>query len=124
MRRIVALWLLGTIGLFACKDHAPSPAEVADRGWAAHEIVVAAGERAASCTEAGAAMQRAFAEHRQKFVDAIALDRDPRALERATEYLEQHRDRYADLETRMEALSLRCTDDPMVQAVFRQMENP
>jgi hypothetical protein len=124
VRRIVALWLLGTVGLSACKDHAPSPSEIADRGWAAHEIVVAAGERAASCAEAGLAMQRAFAANRQAFVDAIALDRDPRALERATEFLEQHQDRYADLETRMEALSLRCGDDASVQAAFHQMENP
>jgi hypothetical protein len=124
VRWIVACWLLATIGLSACKERAPSPAEIADRGWAAHEIVIAAGEHAPSCAEAGLAMQRAFVAHRQAFVDAIALDKNPEHLARATEYLEQHQDRYADLETRMEALSLRCADDATVQATFRQMESP
>ena len=128
MRRIVTCWLLGTVWLSSCKDHAPSPAEIAagiaDRGWHAHEIVVAAGEKAATCPDAGLAMQRAFAEHRQAFVDAIALDKDRAQLEAATEYLAAHEDRYADLETRMEALSERCAADPTVQAAFRQMESP
>jgi len=76
VRWIVACWLLATIGLCACKERAPSPSEIADRGWAAHEIVIAAGEHAASCADAGLAMQRAFVAHRQAFVDAIALDKN------------------------------------------------
>ena len=117
-------WLLGCAGLAACKDRAPTPADIADRGWRAHELVVAAGERAATCAEAGAAMQRVFTEHRQDFVDAIALDRDPQKLREATDYLEAHQDRYADLETRMTALSERCATDPTVQAAFTVMESP
>ena len=124
VRLIVTLWLLGSVGLPACKDHAPSPAEVADRGWHAHELVVAAGERAATCAQAGIAMQKVFSEHRQEFVDAIALDRDRQRLAEATEFLEAHQDRYADLETRMTALADRCADDATVQAAFAQMENP
>jgi hypothetical protein len=110
--------------LVACKDVPPSPAEIADRGWRAHELVIAAGERAKTCAEAGPAMQRVFAEHRQAFVDAVALDLDKDALRQATDYLEQHQDRYRDLETRMEGLSERCADDATVQAAFRQMESP
>ena len=128
MRQIVTCWLLGTVWLSGCRDHAPSPAEIAaeiaDRGWRAHEIVVAAGERAASCSDAGLAMQRAVIEHRQAFVAAIALDHDREQLSAATDYLEAHQDRYANLETRMEALSDRCATDPTVQAAFRQMETP
>jgi len=124
MRRIATWWLLGIVGLVACKDRAPSPAEVADRGWRAHELVVTAGEQAATCAQAGAAMQRVFTEHRQDFVDAIALDRDKQKLAEATDYLEAHQDRYADLETRMTALSERCADDPAVQAAFLVMESP
>ena len=116
--------LLGAAGLAACKERAASPAEIADRGWGAHELVVAAGERAATCAEAGAAMQRVFAEHRQAFVDAIALDADRDRLIEATDYLEAHQDRYNDLETRMTALSERCADDPAVVAVFKAMESP
>ena len=116
--------LLGAAGLSACKARAPSPAEIADRGWRAHELVVAAGERAATCAEAGTAMQRVFVEHRQAFVDAIALDGDRDKLTEATEYLEAHQDRYDDLETRMIALSERCAEDPMVQAAFAGMESP
>jgi hypothetical protein len=117
-------WLLGCVALFACKDRPPSAAEIADRGWRAHELVVAAGEHAATCAEAGAAMQRVFTEHRQDFVDAVALDRDKQKLGEATDYLEAHQDRYADLETRMTALSERCASDPTVQATFAAMESP
>ena len=118
-------WLPLLVLLAACKQAAtPTPAEIADRGWTAHELVVSAGEHEATCVGAGAAMQRAFAANRQAFVDAMALDRDKRALEAATEYLEAHADRYADLETRMEALSDRCATDPTVQAAFAQMSNP
>lgn len=111
--------------MVACKQAGPpSPAEIADRGWSAHELVVTAGEREATCAGAGAAMQRVFAAHRQAFVDAMALDRDKKALEAATEYIEAHADRYADLETRMAALSDRCASDATVQAAFAQMSNP
>jgi hypothetical protein len=124
VRRIAMWWLCGTVGLAACKDHAPSPSEIADRGWRAHELVVAAGEHAATCTQAGAEMQRVFTAHRRDFVEAIALDRDKQRLAEATDYLEAHQDRYGDLETRMTALAERCTDDPAVQAVFTGMESP
>ena len=123
MRRIATWWLLGLVQLAACKGRAASPAEIADRGWRAHELVVTAGEHAATCAQAGAAMQRVFTEHRQDFVDAIALDRDKAKLAEATDYLEAHQDRYADLETRMTALSERCADDPAVQAAFMGMES-
>lgn len=111
--------------LLACKgDPPPSPAEIADRGWRAHELVVAAGEREKSCAAAGPAMQRVIAAHRQAFVDALALDLDRDALREATEYMEAHQDRYRDLETRMAGLADRCTDDATVQGAFRQMESP
>lgn len=87
-------------------------------------MVVAAGERAATCAEAGPAMQRVFNEHRQAFVDAIALDRDLAKLSEAADYIEAHRSRYADLETRMNALAERCADDAAVVAVFDAMESP
>lgn len=112
------------LALTACKARGPSPGEIADRGWRAHELVVAAGERAATCAEAGAAMQRVFAEHQQAFVDAVALDHDRDRLSEATDYIEAHRDRYADLETRMTALSERCADDPAVASAFAAMESP
>ena len=119
------MWsLFEAIGLAACKDRAPSPAEIADRGWRAPELVIAAGEHAATCAEAGAAMQRVFTEHHQDFVDAIALDNDKQKLSEATDYLEAHQDRYADLETRMTGLSERCAGDPAVQAAFTVMESP
>lgn len=114
----------GLVALAGCKDRPPSAAEIADRGWRAHEQVVTAGERAATCAEAGAAMQRVFAAHRQDFVDAIALDRDRDRLNAAIDYLEAHQDRYADLETRMTALAERCADDPGVQGAFTMMESP
>jgi hypothetical protein len=106
-----------------CKDRPPTPAEIADRGWRAHELVVTAGERAPTCAEAGAAMQRVLDEHRADFAAAIALDDDRQRLAEATDYLEAHQDRYADLETRMTGLSERCADDATVQAVFAAMES-
>jgi len=117
-------WSLVLVLVLGCKQGPPSPAEIADRGWAAHEKVVAAGEHEPTCAGAGAAMQRVFVENRQAFVDAMTLDRDKKQLEEATEYLEAHADRYADLETRMEALADRCTQDATVQAAFAQMSNP
>lgn len=112
------------LALAACDRGPPSPADVADRGWRAHELVVAAGERAETCVAAGAAMQATFVVLRSAFVDALALDHDRARLAEATAYLEAHQDRYADLETRMEALSERCASDPTVQAAFLQMESP
>jgi hypothetical protein len=121
----IAIWsLLGCAGLVACKGRPPSPAEIADRGWRAHELVVTAGERAATCAEAGVAMRRVFTEHRQDFVNAIAIDRDRQKLGEATDYLEAHQDRYADLETRMTGLSERCAGEPTVAAAFAAMASP
>ena len=120
-------WLLAIIWLFpGCggKSDAPSPAEITDRAWRAHELVIAAGENAKSCAEAGPAMQAAFANNRQAFVAAMALDKDKQRLAAATEFIENNDERYRTLELRMEALSDRCGDDPTVAAAFRQMEAP
>jgi hypothetical protein len=65
-----------------------------------------------------------FSDHRQAFVDAVALDKAPDRLAEATAYLEAHQDRYADLEARMEALSDRCATNSTVRAAFRLMESP
>jgi hypothetical protein len=69
-------------------------------------------------------MQRVVAEHRQAFVDAVALDHDREKLSEAIDFIEAHQDRYGDLETRMAALSERCADDTAVQAAFTAMETP
>ena len=121
------LWLLAIIWMFpGCGGNAdaPSPAEITERAWRAHEIVIAAGENAKTCAEAGTAMQAAFAKHRQAFVDALALDRDKQKLSQAADYIEKQGERYHTIEVRMEALSERCADDPTVAAAFRQMEAP
>ena len=129
VRRLVLL-VLAVAGLAAgacqraTREGTGSPAEITDRAWRAHERVIAAGERAPTCAEAGAAMQRAFVHERQAFVNAMALDRDKARLAEATAYLEANQGRYADLETRMEALSDRCAEDVTVQAAFEQMSNP
>jgi hypothetical protein len=117
-------WLLGSLWLSSCKDHAPSPAEIADRGWHAHDLVITAGENAKSCAEAAVAMQRVYAEHKDELVAAYDLERDKARLQEATEFLEAHQDRYGDLDTRLEALQDRCSKDANVQAVFQQMATP
>jgi hypothetical protein len=126
--RRIAIAGLAALGLGlagpGCQGGKPSAAEITDRAWRAHERVVAAGEQAPTCAEAGAAMQRVFAEHRQAFVDGLLLDRDRARLEQATAYLEAHEGRYRDLEARMDALSERCADEPTVVAVFRMMDSP
>jgi hypothetical protein len=116
--------LLGILGIAPACRKDPSAAEITERAWQAHGAVVAAGEQAGTCAQAGPAMQAAFTANRQAFVDAMALDRDKAKLQEATAYLEAHEQRYRDLETRMEALSDRCADDPTVQAAFDQMSNP
>ena len=109
-----------------CKERpsTPTPEEITEKGWAAHELVVAAGEAQSTCAGAGAAMQKVFVANRQAFVDAIGLDRDKARLEQATAYIEAHADRYADLEDRMQKLEDRCAQDATVQAAFAQMGNP
>lgn len=119
-------WLSLAIVLAACqKDHSGSAAaEITDRSWRAHVLVVAAGERAKTCAEAGAAMQQAVAANRQAFVDAMALDGDRAKLAEATAFIEANEARYADIETRMAALSDRCAEEPAVRAAFQQMSAP
>ena len=111
-------------GFSSCKDHAPSPAEIADRGWHAHDLVITAGGNAKSCAEAAIAMQRVYAEHKDELVAAFDLERDKARLQEATDFLEAHQDRYGDLDTRLEALQDRCAKDANVQAVFQQMATP
>jgi hypothetical protein len=120
-------WLLAILWVFlGCggQADAPSPTEITDRSWRAHEVVIAAGENAKTCAEAGAAMQAAFARHRQAFVDGLALDRDRERLRRASAYIEQQGERYHLIEVRMKLLSERCGADATVAAAFRQMEAP
>jgi hypothetical protein len=119
VRRFVLL-----VALAACRDRGSTTADVVDRSWRAHELVIAAGERAPTCAAAGAAMQRVFTEHRQAFVDGLALDKDRRRLEEATDYIASHEQRYGDLDTRMQGLAERCATDETVMAVFRWMESP
>jgi hypothetical protein len=120
----VAVAAAAALAAAGCQSGPPTPAQIADRAWRAHELVIAAGEQAPTCAEAGVAMQRVFIAHRQAFVDGLALDRDRAKLEQATAYLAAHEDRYRDLEARMDALSERCADEPTVVAVFRMMESP
>lgn len=116
---------LGLATLAGCADEPrPAAVETADRGWRAHGLVVAVGERAPTCAAAGPAMYGAFVALRPVFVAAIELDRDREALAAATAYLEAHADRYRDLETRMAALADRCAEDPGVSEVFRRLESP
>jgi hypothetical protein len=113
--------------LACCKESppaGPSATEITDRSWKAHVLVITAGERAKTCAEAGAAMQQVFAANRQAFVDAMALDRDKAKLAEATEFIEANEGRYADIDTRMTALSDRCAEEPTVQAAFQQMSAP
>jgi hypothetical protein len=122
--RWIVTFVLGAAVLGGCKERAPSVVEIVDRGWRAHELVVAAGEQARTCAEAGPAMQRMFAVHRRAFVDAIAIDRDRQQLTDAIDYIEANQRRYGDLETRMAALSERCAEEPSVEAAFAMMESP
>ena len=114
------------IVLLACqKDQAVSAAaEITDRSWRAHVLVITAGERAKTCAEAGAAMQQVFTTHRRAFVDAMALDKDKARLAEATAFIEANEGRYADIDSRMGALADRCAEEPAVKAVFQAMSAP
>jgi hypothetical protein len=105
-------------------DRRPTPIEVVEHGWQAHARLVAAGEHAATCAAAGAAMQAVFERERPAFVAALALERDKARLEAVRGYLEAHDPEYRDLETRTDALSERCADDAAVGAVFAKLELP
>ena len=116
-------WLLAILCI-GCKADASSPVEITKRAWLAHERVIAAGENAKTCADAGVAMQAAFAANRQAFVDAMTLDSDKAKLAEATDYIENNDARYKVIEARMQVLSDRCGDDPTVAAAFQQMETP
>lgn len=122
MRRVVFLLVL--LGCDRGGRSEATPAELTDRSWTAHAAVVAAGEAAKTCAEAGAAMQREFIARRPAFVDAMAIDKDKAKLQQAADFIEKNEGRYRDLETRMAALSERCADEPTVQAAFAQMSSP
>jgi hypothetical protein len=117
-------WLLAILLWSGCKADPPSPAAITKRAWRAHEIVIAAGENAKTCADAGIAMQAAFAANRQAFVDAMTLDGDKAKLAEATDYIEKHDDQYKVIEARMQVLSDRCGEDHTVAAAFQQMETP
>lgn len=114
--------------LAACRKETtppgPSAADITDRSWQAHVLVITAGERATTCAEAGAAMQQAITANRPAFVAAMALDRDKAKLAEATAFIEANEGRYGGIETRMAALSERCAEEPTVQAAFGQMSAP
>ena len=117
-------WLLAICIACGGKADAPSPAAITERAWRAHELVIAAGEAAKTCAEAGPAMQAVVAQHRQAFVDSIALDADKARLAEATDYVEKHEERHHAIEARMEALAERCGQEPSVARAFLQMESP
>jgi hypothetical protein len=116
--------LLALLLCSACKADPPSPTAITERAWRAHEVVIAAGENAKTCADAGVAMQAAFAANRQAFVDAVTLDSDKAKLSEAADYIEKHDERYKVIEARMQVLSDRCGADPTVAAAFQQMETP
>jgi hypothetical protein len=116
-------WLLAIL-LCGCKADAPSPVEITQRAWRAHELVIAAGENAKTCAAAGVAMQAAFVANRQAFVDAMTLDHDKAKLSEAADYIAKHDERYKVIEARMQVLSDRCGEDLTVAAAFQQMETP
>jgi hypothetical protein len=124
VRRPARFVLLAILLWSGCKADAPSPAAITARAWRAHEIVIAAGENAKTCAEAGVAMQAAFAANRQAFVDAVALDSDKAKLAEAADYIEKHDDKYKVIEARMQLLADKCGEDLTVAAAFQQMETP
>lgn len=105
-------------------DGTPKPEDVIARGWDAHEAALAAGEKAASCAEVGAAMEQALAPHRADLAAAFALERDPDHLAKLVDFLEAHQDRLDELARRGEALRARCPDDAGVVRAFRDLQPP
>lgn len=114
--------VLLTLTLVACGS--PSPAQIAERGWAATERVIAAGERAPTCALAGTAMRPLAEAHREDFIAAADLTSNRDRLAAAADYMTARQDLYRDLETRMTALSERCEGDTVVERVFAFMEDP
>ncbi len=119
MRLLFAMCLLG-----CGSSHAPTPGDVVERGWDAHEAVIAAGERAATCADAGAAMQRELRDRRPALAAAVALDRDPDQLAKLVDFLEAHQDRLDELARRTDAVRARCPDDAGVVTALRDLAVP
>lgn len=111
--------------LLACgSSRAPTPGEIVERGWDAHEAVIAAGERAATCADAGAAMQRELRDRRPALLAAVAIDRDADQLEKLADFLEAHQDRLDELARRTDAVRARCAEDAGVATALRDLAVP
>lgn len=126
--RICSSWLLG-LALCSCqRDRAPSSADpaiaIAKRDWAAQDQILAAGEHAADCPAAGAAMQAALAAHRNDLVAGAATTRDPAKVKRITDYITAHPDEFPDQEERWDQLLARCPRDPAIHAVNAEIQLP
>lgn len=122
MHRVLLAFILASCG--HADDGAPKAEDVIARGWDAHEAVIAAGEKAASCAGVATAMQQALAPRRADLAASFALERDPDHLAKLVDFLEAHQDRLDALARRDDALRARCPDDAAVVAAFRALQPP
>lgn len=97
-----------------------SEIKIVQRDWQADQAMLVAGEQAADCPAAAAAMRTVLTGHRNDFVAAQRQLADRDAVKRITDYIEAHPTEFLDLDPRWQALSDRCEHDVAVQAILRE----
>jgi hypothetical protein len=130
VQRFYPSWLLGCAAvswLFvsSCqRDHASSTPdseiEIVKRDWQGNSAMLVAGEQAADCPAAAAAMRIVFTTHRNDFRAAQLLVADRDAVKRVTDFIEAHPTEFPDLDPRWQTLGERCEHDAAFQAVMRE----
>ncbi|CAN5612051.1 hypothetical protein BH11MYX1_BH11MYX1_13090 [soil metagenome] len=94
--------------------------EVARHDWRIHEQVLLAGEQAAACPAAGAAMQVVIKAHLAELSAAVATTA-PENIKAVTTFIAAHPTEFPDFDDRWDALRDRCPHDPAVQQAFRDL---
>ena len=133
MQRFYPSWLLGyaattfwlVMMMTSCqRDHASSVSdseiEIVKRDWQADTAMLVAGEQAADCTAAAAAMRTVLTARRNDMIAGQRQLADREAVKRITDYIEAHPAEFPDLETRWESLGARCEHDSHVQALIHE----
>ena len=130
VQRFYPSWLLGCAAttwllMTSCqRDHASSVSdselEIVKRDWQADQAMLVAGEQAADCPAAAAAMRTVFTAQRNAMLAAQRQLADRDAVKRITDYIEAHPTEFPDLDPRWQALSDRCVHDAAVQALLRE----
>jgi hypothetical protein len=106
--------------ILGCQRSRDPVIELARSDWRIHAQVLVAGEQAADCPAAGAAMRAVIAAHLTELTAAVAMTA-PENIKTVTTFIAAHPTEFPDFDDRWDALRDRCPHDPAVQQAFRDL---